>query len=111
MDDKSMDLSSEMLKTLRQSGLRLTPQRLAIFQLLTNSKQHPTVQMIYDQLRPQYPSLSLATVYNTLDMLVQLGLVNALGSASDDAVHYDADTHPHVNLACVNCHKVIDLPS
>jgi len=97
-----MDLSSEMLKTLRQSGLRLTPQRLAIFQLLTNSKQHPTVQMIYDQLRPQYPSLSLATVYNTLDMLVQLGLVNALGSASDDAVHYDADTHPLTKMSPPN---------
>jgi Fur family peroxide stress response transcriptional regulator len=42
---------------------------------------------------------------------VQLGVLNALGSAGDDAVHYDADLRPHINLACVSCHRVIDLPS
>ncbi len=105
MDEKNLK------HILKQAGLKLTPQRLAIYRLLTSTESHPTAQMIYEQLRPQFPSLSLATVYNTLDALVNLGIVNALGSAGDDAIHYDGNTEPHVNLACIRCHRVIDLPS
>ncbi|MCC7355298.1 MAG: transcriptional repressor [Anaerolineae bacterium] len=97
------------VQTLRQAGLRLTPQRLAICRLLATTARHPTAQMIYDALRPEYPSLSLATVYNTLDVLVQLNMIHALGSAGDDAEHYDGNTDPHINLACISCHRVIDL--
>jgi Fur family transcriptional regulator, peroxide stress response regulator len=100
-----------LTQALNKAGLRLTPQRLAICKLLAESKAHPTAQMIYDALKSDYPSLSLATVYNTLESLVRLGIINTLGSAGDDAVHYDANTEPHVNLACISCHRVIDLPS
>ena len=65
--------------------MRLTPQRLAICRLLAGTDEHPTAQAIHEQLRAEYPSLSLATVYNTLETLV--------------------------NLACTRCHRVIDLPS
>jgi Fur family peroxide stress response transcriptional regulator len=106
-----MEVSNSLAKTLQKAGLRVTPQRLAIYHLLVNTDRHPTAQMIYEELRPQYPSLSLATVYNTLEKLVELGVVFALGSAGDDRIHYDADIQPHVNLACVSCHRVIDLPS
>jgi Fur family peroxide stress response transcriptional regulator len=67
--------------------------------------------MIYEELQPHFPSLSLATVYNTLEKLVESGIVNALGAAGDSSIHYDADIEPHVNLACISCHRVIDLPS
>jgi Fur family peroxide stress response transcriptional regulator len=96
---------------LRQAGLRLTPQRLAILRLLTESREHPSAQMIHQALLADYPSLSLATVYNTLETLVDLGLVNELGSIGPEGVRYDADTDPHVNLACTRCQRVIDLPS
>lgn len=105
------DRFSSMIEAMKTADLRLTPQRIAVCELLANSKEHPTAQMVYEELRPKFPSLSLATVYNTLDELVQLGILNALGSAGDDAVHYDADLTPHINLACVSCHRVIDLPS
>lgn len=101
----------EMIAGLRSEGKRITPQRTAICRVLASTNSHPTANQIYEQLKLEYPSLSLATVYNTLDTLVNLGLVNILGAAGDDAVHYDADTTPHVNLACVICHRVIDLPS
>jgi len=100
-----------LAEKLSQAGLRLTPQRLAICRYLAGSRLHPTAQMIYDELRPQYPSLSLATVYNTLEALVGLGVIHSLGNAGDNATHYDADTSPHVNLACLSCHRVIDLHS
>jgi Fur family peroxide stress response transcriptional regulator len=97
--------------TLQQAGLRLTPQRMAICQLLTENDAHPTATMLYAALKPQFHSLSLATVYNTLEVLVDLGVVNALGHAGDDNVHYDAETAPHVNLACIACHKIVNFPS
>jgi Fur family transcriptional regulator, peroxide stress response regulator len=106
-----MDRTIHLSKALKKADLRLTPQRLAICKLLAESKEHPTAQMIYDELKPEYPSLSLATVYNTLETLVRLGSINTLGSAGDDSVHYDANTEPHINLACISCHRVIDLPS
>jgi len=104
-------IEARLLEALRQAGLRLTVQRRAICRYLAESDEHPTVQDIYQALKPRYPSLSLATVYNTVDLLVQLGAIHALGTAGDDAVHYDADVSPHVNLACIRCHRVVDLPS
>ncbi len=99
-----------LIEALREAGLRLTPQRLAICRYLAGSHTHPTPQEIYRALKPEYPSLSLATVYNTLSALVELGAIHALGDAGDDTTHYDADTAPHINLVCVRCHRIFDLP-
>jgi len=105
-----MPAYEEIMQALRSSGLRLTPQRQAICKLLVESTNHPSAQMIYEQLHPQYNSLSLATVYNTLEALTRIGVINVLGEVgSGDAVRYDADTEPHVNLACVRCHRIIDI--
>ncbi len=60
---------NRLIVGLKQAGLRLTPQRVAICQVLAESKDHPTAMMIYHQLLPQFPTLSLATVYKTLHVL------------------------------------------
>ncbi len=104
------DLST-LTTALQKAGMRITPQRVAVCELLAASHEHPTAAMIYDELKPRFHSLSLATIYNTLDTLVGLGVVNVLGHAGDDKVHYDADTEPHVNLACIACSRIIDIPS
>lgn len=106
-----MNTTDQLVSTLKKAGMRITPQRIAICDLLSGSRDHPTAQMIYEQVSPQYPSLSLATVYNTLDVLVGLGAVNVLGSVGDDNAHFDADTSPHINLACISCHKIVDIAS
>jgi len=106
-----MNIKQELTTVIKKAGLRMTPQRMAIYQLLADSHTHPSAQMIYQSLQAEFPSLSLTTVYNTLETLVELGLVNELGAVGPDGIRYDADTQPHVNLACLNCHKVIDLPS
>ena len=108
MGEKS---EKQLFQAIQNAGLRLTPQRTAICSVLANSEEHPTAQEIFEILRPNYPGMSLATIYNTLDALVKVGAVNALGGVGDGMVHYDADTAPHINLACLNCHKVIDYPS
>ena len=97
--------------TLKQAGMRLTPQRLAICELLSERGAHPTAVSIYERIRARYPSLALMTVYNTLRALADLGAVNVLGDAGDDAVHYDGNTSPHLNLACVSCHTIADVDS
>ncbi len=102
--------AERLVRALRQAGLRLTPQRLAICRYLAETPSHPTAQEIYRALKPEYPSLSLATVYNALETLVSLGVIYALGDAGDDATHYDANTEPHLNLVCVRCHRIVDLP-
>lgn len=103
--------NQKILEALHKAGLRATPQRIAICEMLTESHDHPTANDIYLELKEKYPSLSLATIYNTLDVLVGIGLVNALGSIGDDKVHFDADVSPHINLACVKCHKIVDTTS
>jgi Fur family peroxide stress response transcriptional regulator len=100
-----------LIQPLKQAGLRLTPQRLAVYRYLASVTTHPTAQQVHAALAPDHPSLSLATVYNTLELLVSLGVVAALGTAGDNAMHYDADVSPHVNLACDVCHRVSDLAS
>lgn len=102
---------STLTTALQEAGMRITPQRVAVCELLATSKEHPTATMIYEELKPRFSSLSLATVYNTLDTLTSLGVVNVLGQAGDDTVHYDADTEPHVNLACISCSRIIDISS
>lgn len=106
-----MSDKTTLTSALKRAGMRVTPQRVAICELLAESHEHPTAAMIYEELKPRFDSLSLATVYNTLDALVGLGVVNVLGHAGDDKVHYDADTEPHVNLACISCSRIIDIPS
>lgn len=94
---------------LKEAGLRLTPQRLAIYGALVETDSHPTALHLYEQLRPELPSLSQATVYNTLQALVEQGLVHEIGDAGDGAVHYDADLTPHVNLVCTRCQRIDDF--
>lgn len=107
-----MTAYEKMVTALKNSGLRLTPQRQAICRLLVESKEHPSAQMIYEQLHNEDHSLSLATVYNTLDALSKIGAVSVLGVVGgDDAVRYDADIEPHINLACIRCHRIIDIAS
>lgn len=103
--------TSSLIETLKNAGMRITPQRIAICKLLAESDTHPTAYDIFTGIRSDYPSLSLATVYNTLDVLVAQGVVNVLGHAGDGKAHFDACTNPHINLACNRCHKIVDMPS
>lgn len=98
-----------LARRLRESGLRLTPQRLAIYEALVSRDDHPTARQLHDDLAATLPSLSPATVYNTLQTLVDYGLIHELGDAGDGAIHYDGDVEPHLNLVCTRCHRIDDL--
>jgi Fur family transcriptional regulator, peroxide stress response regulator len=106
-----MNQDMNFLQKLSQSGLRLTPQRIAISKAVFESERHPTAQKIYDTVRQEQPSISLATVYNVLESLAELGLVSILGLMGDDNVHYDGNVTPHLHLNCTSCHNIIDVDS
>jgi len=93
---------------LKTTGYRLTPQRLAILRALIGSHQHPSVEQIYRQVRQDFPTTSLATVYNTLECLKSLGevLELPLGGGS----RYDGrKPEPHAHLICTACSRIEDL--
>ena len=106
---------SEMLsveacaRQLREAELRVTPQRLAIYRALVTSDAHPTAQALFEQLQPEPPSLSQATVYNTLQTLTAHGLIQEIGEMGDGAIRYDGNPAPHINVVCTCCQCVIDV--
>jgi Fe2+ or Zn2+ uptake regulation protein len=103
-----------MLLKLKEAGLKLTPQRMAIVREIADDLTHPTAQELFERLRPAFPTMSFATVYNTLDSLSRLGLVASLrlGGAKDGATtRFDPNTTPHHHAVCDACGKVVDLPA
>jgi Fe2+ or Zn2+ uptake regulation protein len=105
-----MQSPENLIKHYRQKGLRITPQRRFIFELLANTDMHPTVDEIYQQLKSQMPEISRSTVYNTVHELVDLGEVKEVGDFSAEGTRYDTETeHQHHHLYCRCCHKLIDL--
>src|SRR5687768_4800607 len=97
-----------LVERLRGEGHKLTPQRLAIIETLAASRIHPTAYEIYDQVRERYPMMGLATVYKTLDLLKELGEVVETGFGAG-GTRYEPNLHPHVNLVCRVCGRVMDV--
>lgn len=96
---------------LRVAGLKLTAQRGAICRALAEmaGHHHPTVQEIFESARQHHAGVSLATVYNTLTVLKDWGLLYELGPDLDGAVHYELDADTHVNVVCVRCKRILDI--
>ena len=68
----------ELVDRMHQWAVRVTPQRLAIAEVVLNSTDHPTVQQIYERVRSHFPSMTLATIYSTLGVLQKTGLIQEL---------------------------------
>jgi Fur family peroxide stress response transcriptional regulator len=96
----------EVVALLKPLGIRLTPQRLAIAEVVINSADHPTVRDIYDRVKAFFPYVTLATVYSTLTTLGEAGVVREL--AFQRQSRYDANLLPHANLVCIGCGTIVD---
>ncbi len=101
-----MTTQQELVDKLRPLGVRLTPQRLAIAEVVVNSADHPSVKQIFERVRAFFPYVTIATVYSTLTMLENVGIVRELPFQRQS--RYDANLSPHVNLVCVGCGNVVD---
>ncbi len=101
-------MDNDITVLLRSRGFKVTPQRLAIYEVLYNSKEHPSAEMIFSRLQSVYPTMSLATVYKTIEILREIGLVQIL-NAGEDSFRYDANTDNHPHIRCLICGRVDDL--
>ncbi|MFP3985477.1 MAG: Fur family transcriptional regulator [Candidatus Bathyarchaeia archaeon] len=99
--------TEQLMAKLRDGGYKVTPQRLAICELILSSKEHPTADQIYKKVKKKHPTISLTTVYQTLHLLSQIGLLQEMG-LSDCISRYDPDTSPHINVVCKKCGKIED---
>ena len=96
------------IEALRSKGYKATPQRIAICRIALNSRAHPSVQQIYNQVKKIHPTVSLATVYKTLEVLRDLNLVQELNFPNGQA-RFDSYMNPHINLICVKCGDITDV--
>jgi Fur family peroxide stress response transcriptional regulator len=109
---KIMDICTyrldHMLERLKGKGFRITPQRIAIVEVLANSCEHPGVDRIYQEVKKNFPTTSLATVYKTVTLLKELGEVIEMGFG-DESNRYDGkNPQPHPHIMCLKCKSIID---
>ena len=111
------DLSSQVAafaEHCRKSGLSVTRQRLAIFEALAASREHPSAEDLHRAVRKRNPHLSLATVYKNLEALRDIGAVSDVNALHEHG-RYEAALpgtgagSPHHHLVCIRCRKVVDL--
>jgi Fur family peroxide stress response transcriptional regulator len=105
---KSVSRADRMMQQVRAAGLKLTPQRLAIVRAIADDPTHPTAQELFDRLRPALPTMSFATVYNTLAALSAAGLC-ASRSLGRGSTRFDPNTEPHDHAVCDGCGRVLDV--
>ncbi|MGB2982411.1 MAG: transcriptional repressor [Candidatus Bipolaricaulia bacterium] len=97
------------MERLRDVGIGPTVQRMAILEFLERTRSHPTADEVYSEIQKAYPTISRATVYNTLDALTKAGMILKL-SVDPTVARYDADLDPHAHFRCRVCNKVYDIP-
>jgi len=99
---------NQNLKILKDAGLKITPQRIAIMEFFEGNKSHPSINAVYENLKAVYPSISVSTVYNTVETLVKNNFLTELPIAKGKSF-YDPDMSEHDHAYCVKCGKVFDI--
>jgi Fe2+ or Zn2+ uptake regulation protein len=98
----------ELTVAFRQQGLKITPQRVAIFKVLHDNRTHPTADAVFEALAESLPTISLRTVYQTLNDLAEMGELQAL-DLGVGAVRFDANVDEHHHLVCDGCGTILDV--
>jgi Fe2+ or Zn2+ uptake regulation protein len=96
-----------LVTALREAGLKITAQRLAIVECLAGDYTHPTAQEVYERLRPRFPTMAVATVYNTLSALDSIGQCRKLDMGG--AIRFDPNRAPHDHAVCERCGAIRDV--
>ena len=105
---RSEDRFQQMLDKLKSHDCRITPQRLAVLRILAASEEHPTAEQIFEKVKVEFPTTSLATIYKTIALLKGLNEVLELGFP-DGSNRYDGNKpFPHPHVICTRCRKIMD---
>ena len=103
----SDNLESTIIKTFRKNGYKATPQRIAISRYILRNHEHPTAQKAYLEVKKIHPTVSLATIYSTLKILKETGLILQLDLPAGQT-RFDPNTEPHGHLLCLQCGNISD---
>ncbi len=98
----------QMTKRLREKGCRLTPQRLALLKIIARGEGHPSADRIYEMIKEEFPTTSLATIYNTLSLLKDMGEVLELNFDNLGSRYDGNKPYPHPHIICVECGQILD---
>ena len=93
---------------LKEHGIKPSYQRIKIFEYLRSTKSHPTVDEIFKEIVKGIPTLSKTTIYNTLSLFIEKGIVTVI-TIEENETRYDADTSMHGHFKCKSCEKVYDF--
>lgn len=104
------DKINEMIEISKKKGYNVTFQRIAIYKILLQHQDHPTAEQIYNEIRAEHPTISLATVYKTLETLSEMGLIHKVNPLYDTA-RYETQYSDHHHLICARCKKIVDIPA
>lgn len=103
-----METVEKLTKTLRNHGMKITPQRLMIFRILENNSSHPSAEDVCKRVKKIYPTVSFTTIYKTLETLRDLGELREL-IIDEDRKHYDPNITMHHHVICSACKKINDI--
>lgn len=92
----------------REAGLKITPQRMAVYKVLIESKQHPSAEVVYRKVRETIPHISLDTVNRTLLTLADIGAASIV-EGSGDVKRFDGKLETHQHFKCVKCKRIVDF--
>ena len=103
-------LINRFFEKCRQSGLSVTPQRLAVYKALVGNDNHPSPDMIHKSVKPDFPTISFATVYKILETFEKKGIISKV-TTLHNTLRYDPLTERHHHIICVKCKRIFDLKS
>jgi len=103
-----MRTPTELTQLFRERGLKVTPQREAVFRALAGAAHHPTAETVHAAVTAEMPNVSLRTVYQVLNDLTDMGEINALDLGTG-AARFDPNVDVHHHLVCTSCGKVRDV--
>ena len=98
----------ELIAKLKTRGYRLTPQRIAILKILAASAGHPSVDQVFESVKVDFPTTSLATVYKTVTLLKEMGEILELGFGNEGNRYDGNKPYPHPHLICLKCKSILD---
>jgi Fur family peroxide stress response transcriptional regulator len=99
---------ASIIEALRKKGYKATSQRIAICRFALRSRDHPTAQSVYREVKPFHPTVSLATIYKTLHVLRELRLIQELAFVESE-IRFDSEMEAHANLVCRACGSIRDM--
>ena len=104
-----MNSAEAIIQLFRQKGLKITPQRRLIFEILAEDESHPTAEELYRRVISRMPDVSQTTVYNTIRELVELGELTPVDNLSEAGERFDTNADHHHHLFCIHCHTLVDI--